>query len=594
MRGVRAIIIGICLAGLFPLHAKEPSPQWLQDLDSPSFHQREAAWERLNFNVQNPQKRQTLAHEAARYLETETPSFEVLCRLRKLFPEMSPPSGVAAEISPVVEQLLDDHFAVRQVAERQVRAQAQRPENLQPLLKALRNRLADPFLTLDDQTRLYRLENEVRGIWLEQGANGVEITETEATEAVRFLVKTAWDAATIASFASLEDNLNQPYLIAPGQSPLGDMNGLAGNTPSEKQLAYRGWRTSRELEDALACDATRPLVEKILAEDFHPTTPSGQKILHRLRLLSRPCIVSEYWLGGIHQTSQFLEIGRRQQISPNDRWTAFSQLTETSVHCDNGFNLAPGFHPLDTGIPHPRQNALFCLRNLTSPRQKLCYARQTSGDCGPRLATMTQKTLDHLPTSLADDALRQLLTQLDLSLVSRWIPTHLADIPQPARQPLIEVLLTCGTHEAIPPLLEQLQNQTLPPFGNSPTSSWNWGWLAVLSIAQRDPWDGLETCLETLLDQNVPLLPPDLERSPMESSHASPQTLTHTTSPTPTVAATAAAMLCQHRNLPMESFGLVPCPCETFPVLKMAAAFAEENAQKNFRKKFFPPSETPK
>jgi hypothetical protein len=66
------------------------------------------------------------------------------------------------------------------------------------------------------------------------------------------------------------------------------------------------------------------------------------------------------------------------------------------------------------------------------------------------------------------------------------------------------VLLTVGTHEAVPALEKLARDErTQKPNHDNPFAI---AWIAALAIAQRDPWPGADEWLLSLIDEKAPLV----------------------------------------------------------------------------------------
>ena len=96
------------------------------------------------------------------------------------------------------------------------------------------------------------------------------------------------------------------------------------------------------------------------------------------------------------------------------------------------------------------------------------------------------------------------------------------------------VLVENGTHDVLPSLVEAGRRERLP----APTDElrFNVGWLAAFTIAERDPWPGLDEWLAGIIDIAQPI-----------STVGDPQ---------PEVGATAAALLLTRHGENMSDFGV--------------------------------------
>ena len=108
-----------------------------------------------------------------------------------------------------------------------------------------------------------------------------------------------------------------------------------------------------------------------------------------------------------------------------------------------------------------------------------------------------------------------LLSLLDVQLASQKAGEWLF-VPEmkPFEAEICEFLQKKGTKDAVPDLLRRLEGEPILK------GTQRIDWLAVLGIAERDPWDGVDDWLKEAAERNIPLV----EKDPAESS--SPMLLT--------------------------------------------------------------------
>jgi hypothetical protein len=80
---------------------------------------------------------------------------------------------------------------------------------------------------------------------------------------------------------------------------------------------------------------------------------------------------------------------------------------------------------------------------------------------------------------------------------------------------ICHMMTRVGTREAVPALEELARSGRLEPTYESP---YQIAWIAALTIAERDPWPGVDEWLARLVDQKTPLVsnlefPPELGAS---------------------------------------------------------------------------------
>ena len=171
-------------------------------------------------------------------------------------------------------------------------------------------------------------------------------------------------------------------------------------------------------------------------------------------------------------------------------------------------------------------------------------------DEATRLREISQRTLDHfLATKRVLDQTQVLvLAQLDPQVTSKFAAKYLDTIPNARLLSTISelneqstvhagicyVMTRVGTREAVPAIERVARSGRLgKPKYESPIQM---AWIAALSIAQRDPWPGVDQWLADLLDDKTPLVT--------------------SIDPPPQLGPTAAAVLLDHRGVSTRPFGL--------------------------------------
>jgi hypothetical protein len=225
----------------------------------------------------------------------------------------------------------------------------------------------------------------------------------------------------------------------------------------------------------------------------------------------------------MHMTVQYLLVGLPQlnMYDGMGKSTHFDRIDENTAHCVTGNSLLAGDYPVRVAISHPEPGVdrMFYLTNLPTPRRRLAYEYLVKRDPAVRLREITQRTVnDILGTQrVLNENEVLLLAQLDSSIVSRFVGTYFQNVPdrrlvtstmELAGQGTVHggicVMLTrFGTREAVPALEQLARSERLKPTFESPDRI---AWIAALSIAQRDPWPGVDEWLAELIDNTTPLV----------------------------------------------------------------------------------------
>ncbi|MBN2476793.1 MAG: hypothetical protein JXB62_19445 [Pirellulales bacterium] len=303
----------------------------------------------------------------------------------------------------------------------------------------------------------------------------------------------------------------------------------------------------------------RKTLEARLAEGANAETSAQLKALLDL---TRPAMVAEYWRARRHEGEQHLLVGVPSMSEGALRPSHFDRIDDREAHCVSGNNLEPGDYPVGVAFPHPNQpTAFFHLVNLPTPQRRLDYRLHVQTDQAQRLTALSQRTFERMLTDKHKLSERELLmlAQLDPKEVSRFAGKYfllLEDEPVPAAEPVATFLqqqsggrpsrfgMICarlamdGTEEAAPGLMEALaQGRFLPPTSAAP---YRLGWLAALSIADRDPWGETDAWLAAQIGRDEILV---------EGRPDGPE-----------VGATAAGLLLEHREQTPSFFGLQNVP----------------------------------
>jgi hypothetical protein len=538
-----AFILGlVCLVAASASADQEPAPtgsfrpevvrrevaRLVADLDSDRFAVRRKASARLGAMIARPELGALLAEEFDRVLVRPNVSFEVRSRLERLRERLppTPPKPTetitAAGLDRLVRQLDDASYSVRLGAARRLERMLADEKQVCPILVRLKRRLAQVDRTPDARRWLEPLYERARAAWLLNDPSGDDLPEVSRDEIARWI-----------------DTLARPV---PADARAG---------------AWHGHRlAARELADLLAREnylaQVKALLEARLGDENLDPLAAGR--LQKLLDWTRPAMVAEYWTDRHNTNRQHLLVGVPSQSQGAPRPSHFDRIDDRRAHCVSGSNLLPGDYPVGVAFVHPNiPDAFFVLRNLPTPRRRMAYAHVVQTDPSARLAALSRRTLDAVLAEKRELGERELamLAQLDPKEVSRFAGKYFAlveDAPlgpvgrnhiggRPSRGGMICTQLALdGTRDARAGVLEAIdRGRFLPP---TPLAPYRLEWIAVLSIARRDPWPDVDQWLVGLLERTEPL------REGRRDA--------------PTLGASAAALLLlRHGRTPAE-FGLAP------------------------------------
>ena len=507
---------------------------WFALLDSNSCQRRNRAWNVLSLEAQETQNPADFLRTVQSKLQNSSLSFEAQERLevleRTLEKRLHSESQALEEettVSPpklenpsVWEMLTSESPVKRNLAEREIRALIRGGQKLPEMLNRLREIIVQESLAADDRLRVWKLEQLARQKWLENAVFQSEIPETQLKESVNFLASAIFPEDRLVPWMSLDERTRTLFSIAMYEDPFGG-DGFPfldfEDYKTGKREGLKIWKTVQLLEEALICEKTKDETLKLIQERLatETVTPAGTILLKRLEFLTVPCMAAEYWTRGAFYRSQILQIGVPQQSGTGISF--FDSSTDETAHCQQGTNLATRDYPWGVAIRHPNhREAFFYLLPLKTVDSKLLYVSRMQEDQERRLRVLSEKTLQNLPES--DDEKRDLvllLSLLDAHLSSQKAGEWLfAPEMKPFEAEICEFLQKKGTNDAVPDLLRRLEGEPILK-GNQRID-----WQAVLGIAERDPWDGVDDWLKEAAERNIPLE----EKDPAESS--SPMLLT--------------------------------------------------------------------
>ncbi len=518
------------LAAVLQRHSAEPpsddvsraaglAPELIRQLDDASFNVRQAAAQQLQRLSRNPASGPVLADQFQRLLCDEQTSFEVRSQVAELMRHLpssrsAPPATDSSDVDRLLKQLDDDSFAVRSGAAERLKWLARNPAMMCRLVQTLKARLAEPNLSPAIRQQLEPLWTKIHGQWLLSDSSSWKFAPVTETEIEHWI-----------------DQFQHP--------PEGDQRGLVE--------AVAG----RELLDLMVRPDTSAAVTRELAARLaDPTLDSI--VAARLREIydwSRPAMVAEYWENHTNEAIQHLLVGV-PSMPPGAQFPSyFDHCDERVAHCVSGNSLSPGDYQVGVAFLHPRQpGAFFHLVNLPTTQRRLAYEFEIEDmSDAHRLADISKSTLDrilekHEPLNEDDFSLLELM---DADAVSRFAGPYFLSVPDGPHDdfmgnfgPLTRHSVLChwlashGTHEAIPGLTQAInEHRITEPDESRP---FRMGWVAALSIAERDPWQGEDAWLA----QRIPCA----DRLELACSCE--------------VGATAAARLLLRHRLNLRDFGL--------------------------------------
>lgn len=473
----------------------------LAELDNGRYEVRDRAAAELGRLVAEatPDRQKILATELRQSLISAETSFEVRAQIARWLPQLPADRPdlagdvAAAELDRLVGQLDAESYGARLGAASRLGWFLGRPQLVVPVMLRLKERLADPQLAADRRALIEPLWKKARTAWL---------MSDPAT----------WDLPPVSD-ERITQRINDLSTPSPPVAP------------GETWLVHA--TAERELLDILARDEDVPRVRESLAAALAIAPAEARGRLERVLEWTQPALVAEVWPSGIHSTIQHLLVDVPHQPEGALRVTHFDRIDERTAHCVSGNSLQTGDYPVGVAIPHPNperseQLAMFFhLTNLPTPRRRLWYEHYVELDEAQRLAAITRRTLQRAMDdrrALSDGELR-LLDYLDAAEMSAYAGKYLLAIDdQPytaAGQPGVggptsrhaqycAALAMRGTAAAVPDLVEAIRAGRIRPPSEQ---SYQFPWLAVLTIAQRDEDRRLDAVLAGLIERSDRLFP---------------------------------------------------------------------------------------
>jgi hypothetical protein len=496
--------------------------QWLNQLDSDSYEEREAASEQLNLMAGQLAWQEPMAAAIRGRLVAAETSFELRARLERLAARLplvvtTPPDDISAEeVTGLIAGIGDDDYGTRVASTRRLEWLVENPKlacevmsQLKPLMRERRAELSEVW-------------EKVRGSWLMSDPAGWRLPEV--------------DDASIARWA---DTLT-----------------LGTDGASGAELV----EAESELVDLLARDAYVERVRDVVAQrlELAELSIDARQRLERVLDWTKPAMVAEFWQGKQHLGIQHLLVDVPSIPTGAPRASHFDRIDDHTAHCVSGNSLSPGDYPVGVAFPHPTAqsqggHAFFHLVNLPTPRKRMAYEYEVQQDSYARLEELSERTFARMLAEKRPISNTELLIidELDAGALSRFAGPYLAQIDDDLDFPaelmqvgqgqasrhgnLAIVLAATGTHEAIDGLVSAVRAKRFLPA--TPEAPLELGWVAALAIAARDTWPGVDEWLAGLLDEQQPLWMGE------EAGE---------------LAATAGALLLNRHGIAPSSFGLEP------------------------------------
>lgn len=503
----------------------------LADLQADSYFEREGARQQLEQWVSSHPQPRVAAAALKQQLYNPRWALDVRTALEGWLEQLPPPSEepqvtptpeqIAAAVANLSAEPTADVPGIRHVARWQIEQWAQLgPPGICIVVDQLRRHLADGSLSFDVRRQL---------------------------EHLHLLARRTWILSDPAQW-------NHPRV---SQNQLATWVDVVASGDEQHPEAIRNAR--RELLDFLMHDELVDTISRLLDERLN-SGKLGAAATERLRELREWCIpslVAEVWTDRSLVTIQFLQVGVPQRPFGAPNVTLFDRVDDTKAHCVSGNSLEEGDYPVMEAIPHPSSpGPLFYLTNTPNPRRQMAYRYQLQLQSEQqRLKQITERTLDQWVATGQHINERQvlLLGSMDPTVISQRIGKYFMAVddrrserqgegyfPDDTRHfaKICIVLANIGTRHAAPGLLNAMEkDRFLPPTSGEERLEW----AALLAIAARDPWEGLDAWL---LEQVT---------SDLRLSHYSVEEAAEWDA---TLGACAAALFLKRRGLDPEEHGL--------------------------------------
>jgi hypothetical protein len=373
---------------------REEVARLLQKLDSNRFEERREAAERLEALMNEPEWKQRLADEFQRVLVRADVSFEVRWRLERWIPQLppgqiEPPGDVSSdELDRLVRQLNAIDYGARVGASRRLDWLLGNPHLASPILKRLKQQLADESLDAETRRQTESLWRRARKAWLAGDTPDPDLPPIADAQINRWL-----DALT---------------------RPIRDGDRHASHLAQQ------------ELLDVLTRDDYVPRLVRLLHARLDAGGLSNDAVGRLQALLdwTKPEIAIETWRERHLTGVQHVLVGVPTKSRGATQIIHFDRVDDRTAHGVSNHPLPPGDYAVGTAIPHPSSalasKQFFHLVNLSTPRRRMAYA--DAGDEQKRLAAISRRTLDRMLAEKNGVTSKELavIPQLDPVEVSRF------------------------------------------------------------------------------------------------------------------------------------------------------------------------------
>lgn len=460
----------------------------IRQLDDESFDVRRRAVADLARLVKETHDGAALAERFESILADESASGEIRAALEPLLSDLpaAPELKISSEgIAFLLIRLDGDSYSVRAAAAAQIERLGRHPATLGPLLEEIKVCLGDPKLADTSRSQLEQLWRRLHGRWL--------LADPETWKLAPV------DDATIGRW-------------------IDEMAGEGPGDAAERRIRHQA--AERELLDLVARPDTSLRLavelEKRLAGPRLDST--AQARLKGILDWTRPMVAFESWHLGRRATTQFFSVPK-QSREADAAGDESDRVSDCTLHCATDAILPKGDYPIGEAVCEGDPSLFWYGVNLPTARRRLAYdyVLRNYSDA-QRLAEITAKTLQrHI------DFRRQftditLLDQLDGPTVSRLAGAYFAavddsisafaapkpGIGSPSRHgDFCFWLAENGTPAGISGLVSAAETGRFYKPDND--CKLNVGWIAALTIADRDPSAAEDQWLAGQIDRDEKL-----------------------------------------------------------------------------------------
>lgn len=549
-RALKFISINPCLRHLAPIaiwlaiwassargiHGQDAPPSDLKSridvlvkqLDAEDYDDRRSAQTELDALT----KSSTNANEAMNILREKFTDAELSFEQRVTIASLietnrdNPRGEVASEIKAdstlegLVEQLASSSYDARNAAESKLRILARQPREAMQLLGRMKVLASQPQAPASLRRTALAIYQHARETWLSTDQATWQLPEVNDSEMDRWIAVLAKPAAET-------------------------------NEPEER---LRAEAAERELLDLLVQDRyTAKVAGKLRGALANPAIDfQAAQRLESVLQWTLPAMAAEFWQAGddtkgprlVNTGIQHLWVNIPNKPLGAMRASHFDRCDDLIAHCVSGNSLSPGEYRVGVFIPHPdaygygteRRDSMFHLVNLPTPHRRMHYEFVLRGDEHSRYVRISAETMARaLREKRRLDATElRLIHHLDGPAVSRFAGPYLLqmtdqELPSGAPQQynfpvasghraLAVALFGIGTKDAAPGLMNAIREKRF--LATTPNYPIGWEWMALLRIAQRDPWQDVDRDLISLVGSSESLAHPETSASELGATAA--------------------------------------------------------------------------